>query len=212
MNPPVPPATSPKSQRRIARWVLAGLLLLITPIVVIGVGVASMFRLSREATVLRREVVAATHSDWNTKVQVTAGWCTLTTARTILRFVEKEHADDARLALAAVRNASVGVYQRVGQDGEWSREQLLSSLDRKMQARGWSRLVGVLDRDETVLVYASDDLDAGGRLDLCLAVVDGDELVVVSTCVDADKLMELAGKHLPEGGWRGQMKHAKIRI
>ena len=206
------PAASPKSQNRLARWLLLGLLLLITPVIVVGVGVASMFRLSRDAAFLRREIVAATNSGWNTKVQITAGWCTLTAARTALRFVEKEHADDARLALAAVRSASVGVYERVGDAGEWSREQLFAETDRRMRARGWSRLVGVVDNDETVLVYGSDDVGSDGRLNLCVAVVDGNEMVVVSTKVNADKLLELAGKHLPEGGFRQKLNQAKARI
>ena len=81
MNPPVPPAAPvAKSQRRLARWVLAGLLLLIAPIVVVGVGVASMFRLSGDAAALRQEVMAATDAQWSTQVQVSAGWCTLATA------------------------------------------------------------------------------------------------------------------------------------
>ncbi|MFZ5495829.1 MAG: hypothetical protein ACOZE5_10915 [Verrucomicrobiota bacterium] len=211
MNDPLAPPVS-KSERRLARWLLVGLLLFVTPIVVAGVGAASMFRLSRDAAMLRREVMAASDSDWNTKVQVSVGWCTLATARTVLRFVEHEHADDARLALSVVRRASVGVYQRVGRAGEMSRERLFAELDRRMGARGWSRMIGVLDHGETVLVYAADDIASGGRLDLCVAVVDGDDMVVVSTRVDADKLMELAERHLPEGGLREKVKDAKIRI
>lgn len=209
MNTPVPPAAS-KSQSRLARWMLLGLLLLITPVVLVGVGVASLFRLSRDAAFLRREVMTATDSDWNTKVQVSAGWCTLTTARTIMRFVEHEHQDEARLALSAVRRASVGVYERIGRAGEWSRERLFAETDHRMRDRGWSRLVGVVDDDATVLVYTSDDLGTGGLVDVCVAVVDGDDMVVVSTKIDADKLLELAERHLPKHGLREKLKHAKI--
>lgn len=211
MNSPVPPSVPvAKSERRLARWMLLGLLLLITPVVLVGVGVASLFRLNRDAAFLRSEVMTATDSDWNTKVQVSAGWCTLTTARTIMRFVAHEHQDEARLALAAVRRASVGVYERVGRAGELSAESVVTGLDRKMSARGWSRLVGVFDRGETVLVYASDDLDSGDQVELCVAVVDGDDLVIVSTKVDAGKLVELAEKHLPKGGLREKLKHTQI--
>ena len=206
MNSPVPPPVPvAKSERRLARWMLLGLLLLITPIVLVGVGVASLFRLNRDAAFLRREVMTATESDWNTKVQVSAGWCTLTTARTVLRFVAHEHPDEARLALAAVRRASVGVYERVGRAGELSAERVIAGVDRKMSARGWSRLVGVFDHGETVLVYASDDLDSGDQVELCVAVVDGDDLVIVSTKIDAGKLVELAEKHLPQGGFREKL-------
>lgn len=211
MNSPVPPSVPvAKSQNRLARWMLLGLLLLITPLVLVGVGVASLFRLGGDAAFLRREVMNATDSDWNTKVQVSAGWCTLTTARTVMRFVQHEHQDEARLALSAVRRASVGVYERVGRGGEWSREQLFTETDRKMRDRGWSRLVGVVDDDATVLVYTSDDLGTGGLADVCVAVVDGDEMVVVSTKVDADKLFELAERHLPKHGLREKLKHTRI--
>lgn len=211
MNPPVLPAAPvAKSQRRLARWVLAGLLLLIAPIVVVGVGVASMFRLSGDAAALRQEVMAATDAQWSTQVQVSAGWCTLATARTVLRFIEHKDMDDARLALGAVRRASVGVYQRAGRAGKWSREQMMVATDENMSRRGWSRLVGVTEDNQAVLVYVSNDLNSSDRVDLCVAVVDDGEMVVVSTRVDADKLIELAEKHLPEGGLRAKLRHAKI--
>ncbi|MDQ5977903.1 MAG: hypothetical protein QG602_875 [Verrucomicrobiota bacterium] len=203
-SPAVSPATV-KRERRLLRWILLALVIMVTPVVVVGVGVVSMFRLSRDAALLKREVMAASDSKWNTKVQVNAGWCALATARTVLRFVEHEHQDEARLALSAVRRASVGVYERVGRAGELSTDRLVSEIDGKMRSRGWSRLVGVVERDETVLVYTSDDLDSGDLMELCVAVLDGADLVVVSTKVDAGKLVQLAEKHLPEGGFREKL-------
>jgi hypothetical protein len=211
MNAPVPLVTA-RSERRLARWILAALLLLITPIALIGVGVASFFGLNRDAALLKREVMAASDSDWNTTVQLNVGLCTLAAARTVLRFADVPDVEDARLALASVRRASVGVYQRIGRARDWSREQLIARTDERMTRRGWSRLVGVLGDDETVLIYASDELDSGGKLDLCLAVIDGEEMVIVSTKIDADALADLAGKHIPEGGLRGKLGHAKVRI
>jgi hypothetical protein len=211
MNTAVSPVTV-RRERRLARWILVALLLLITPIALVGVGVASYFGLSRDAALLKREVMAASACDWNTTVQVNVGWGTLAVARTVLRFVDAPDIADARLALSAVRRASVGVYQRIGQARDWSRDQLITRTDERMLRRGWNRLVGVLGDDETVLVYASDDLDADGKIDLCLAVIDGEEMVVVSTRIDADKLVELAGKHLPEGGLRGNLAQARTRI
>lgn len=209
MNAPDTTNPVPKSERRLARWVLLVLLLLIAPIALVGVGVASLFRLDGDAALLKREVMAASDSDWNTTVQVNVGWCTLGTARTVLRFVEHEQIAEARLTLAAVRRASVGVYQRIGRAREWSHEQLIARTDARMTQRGWSRLVGVVDRRDTVLVYAFDKIAADGQLDLCLTVMDGDVMVVVSTRIDADKLGELAEKHLPPGGLRSRFARAK---
>lgn len=210
MNSPVVPPAIAQRERRLLRWILAGLLVMLVPVVVVGVGVVSMFRLSGDAALLKREVMAASDAKWNTKVQVSAGWCTLTAARTIMSFVEHEHRDEARLALSAVRRASVGVYERIGRAGELSTERLMAEIDQKMRQRGWNRLVGVAERNETVLVYCSDDLGSGDQMELCVAVLDGSDLVVVSTKVDAGKLIELAEKHLPEGGIREKLKHTAI--
>lgn len=201
---PIAPAPVAKAERRLARWLLLGLLLFITPVVLVGIGVASLFRLNRDAALLKREVMAATEARWNTKVQVSAGWCTLTAARTVLRFIDDKNVEDARLALAAVRHASVGVYEQTG-DGGWSRGQLVSRTDDRMRGRGWSRLAGITQENEAVLIYTKDAAEDDDRLELCVAVVDGRELVVVSTKVDADRLFRLAEKHMPEGGFRGKL-------
>lgn len=201
-----------RSDRRLARWILLILLLIITPIALLGVGVASLFRLNPEAALIKREVMAASQCDWNTTVQFSAGWCTLTAARTVLRFVSEPQADDARQALAAIRRASVGVYQRVGAAGDWSREQLVTRTDAKMARRGWSRLAGVFERDEAALVYVSDEAGASGPIDLCLAVIDGEEMIVVSTRVDAATLADFARRHLPADGLRGRLAQAGMNL
>lgn len=208
MNSPVPPVI--KSERRLARWLLIGLAILVTPLIVVGFGVISMFTLDGDAAALRREVAAATEVNWQRKIQLSVGWATLGAVRTGLGFAHHEHMDEARLALAAVRRASVGVYQRTGHAGDWSHEQLFARTDRVMRNRGWSRLVGVADHGETVLVYASDKIDSDNRLELCVAVIDGDELVVVSTRVDAGKLLELAELKMPAGGFRSKLKLAGL--
>jgi len=208
MNPETPSPAVVRSERRLLRWLLIGLALLITPVIVVALGVVSMLRLNREAAILKHEVMAATEAGWDTKVQISAGWGTLTAARAILRFVEHEQKDEARLALSAVRHASVGVYEQTEQ-GTWSREQLIRT-DTRMRDRGWIRLVGVTEEGQAVLVYGKEAGWSGGTLDLCLAVVDGRELVVVATRVDPDPLAELVGKHLPETGFREKLKLSKL--
>jgi hypothetical protein len=207
MNTETPPAIA-KSERRLARWLLLGLAVMIAPVLALGLGIASMLSLDSDAALLRREVSAATDSHWHSKVQVSVGWVTLGLLRTGLRFVEHEHMDEARLALSAVRRASVGVYERTGRAGDWSREKLLSHTDRVMRNRGWSRLVGVAEEGQAVLVYASDEIDSSNRLEVCVAVVDDDNLVVVSTRVDADAIAKLAEMKMPPGEWRTKL--AKI--
>jgi hypothetical protein len=207
MNP-APSIPSP-ARRSYARWITAGLVLLVAPVIIVGVGVLSVVTLSADAAALRREVMTASGSDWSTRIQLDAGWAILGTARSVLHLVEAENVDDARLALSAVRHASVGVYERRGHGQEMNSVELLAGTDKAMRSRGWSRLVSVVDGDKTVLIYTSDKGDNGDKIDLCLSVVDGREMVVVSTRVDAGPLMKLVERHAPEG-FRSKLKFAKL--
>ena len=208
MNPLAPPPVPPN--RHVGRWVLLGLGLLLTPVVVVALIAYSLLTLSRDATVLRREVMAASGTTWHTKVQMDLGGITLGAVRTGLRFIHHEHMDEARLALQAVHQASVGVYERDSSEAGWSRAQLFTRTDEMMKQRGWSRLVGVADGKATVLVYAADAAGSDNRIDLCVAVVAGRELVVVSTKLDAEALAELAAQHMPKDGLREKLKLAQV--
>lgn len=210
MNPAVSP--EPKSRRRLGWWIALGFGLLLIPPVVLGVGVLSMLRHDRDATALKREVMAASEAGWHTKVQLSVGWVTLGAVRTGLRFVNHEHMDEARMALRAVRNASVGVYERDGREAHLDRAGLFTRTDELMRKRGWTRLVGVAENNETVLVYTSNDIGSGSRLDVCLAVIDGNKLVVVSTNVDSSALMDLAALHMPKGGVIGELRRKKLSL
>lgn len=207
MNPVSP---TPAPRRHIWRWVLLGLGLCLAPFVILAVVAASFLTLDRDATVLRKHVMAATETGWHTKVQMSVGRLTLGALRTGLCFVHNRDIADARQALGAVRHASIGIYERSTGAADWSREQLFAATDRAMQKRGWTRLVGVADHKETVLIYLPLDFDADEPIDICLAVVNGRELVIVSTCVDASVLAELAAKHAP-GDIKEHLRLAKLR-
>jgi hypothetical protein len=208
MNPVTPPPVA--RRRSVGWWIALGTGLLLTPLVVLGFAAISVMTLDRDAAFLRREVMAATDTKWHTKVQVSAGWITLGAVRTGLQFIQAEHMDEARLAMKAVRRASVGVYESNVRITNIARGQLFAQTDKMMRKRGWSRLVGVAENEQTVLVYTSDDIGGGRRIDLCVAVVDGQQMVVVSTNVDASVLADLAERHIPKDGLRGQLKHEKL--
>jgi hypothetical protein len=208
MNPTVP--TTIKSRRSVGWWVALACGLLLTPFLLLGVGVLSMLTLDRDAAFLRREVMASTDAKWHTKIQVSAGWMTLGAIRTGLKFIQAEHIDEARLALKAVRSASVGVYESTSRPSDLELGKLFNRTDRTMQDRGWTRLVGVAERNQTVLVYTSDAMGSDSRIDLCIAVLDGRQMVVVSTNVDAATLAQLAEKHLPKDGLRDKLNQAKL--
>lgn len=207
MNPPTPSAPAAPRRRHVWLWVLG---LCLAPFVLLGLAVASYVTLDRDAAALRRNVMSATHADWNTKVQVSVGRATLGAVSTGLRLVDHAEIADARLALEAVRHASVGVYELASRDVEISREALFRDTDRAMAKRGWSRLVGVADKKEAVLVYVPDDIDEGAPIEVCVAVVDGSEMVVVSTGIDGDSLSELVGRHAGDDLRRTFRKHLRL--
>jgi len=208
MNPTPP---SPAPRRHVWRWVLVGVGICLTPFIALAFVAISYLTLTSDAAALRKQVMAATDAGWSTRVQLDIGGITLGAIRQGLVFAHGEKMADARLALAAVRHASVGVYERTAGDADWSREQLFADTDRAMQRRGWVRMIGVADRKDTVLIYVPQDMDSDGPIELCLAVVGGKELVVVSTTVDGAKLAELAGKHLPHDG-EGHVQLARMRF
>ncbi|WP_438482922.1 hypothetical protein [Oleiharenicola lentus] len=181
--------------RRFLRWFLISVGVCLLPILALAVVAASCLSLNSDSRALRKHVMAATDADWDSKVQLSIGRGLIGTAGAVLSFIDKDGVDDARIALRAVKHASVGVYERTSPDREWSREALFVKTDKAMAKRGWTRMVGVADGKDTVLIYVPTDADNEDQMDICVAVVSGKDLVIASTRVDAGVLMELAMKH-----------------
>lgn len=193
MNAPTTSAV-PAPRRRRWPWVLA---IGLSPFLILALAAASYLTLDRDAAALRRHVVAATQAKWDTKVQLSVGRFTIGATCLALRLASNSEAATAAQALAAVKHASVGVYELTSGPLALSREQFFGETDRAMRARGWSRLVGVADQHDNVLIYVEDEADADEPLGLCLAVVSQRELVVVSTSIEAAELSGLLQEHLP---------------
>ena len=105
----IPAPQSPAPRRHVWRWVLLGAGLCLTPFLLLGIAAVSYLTLDRDARVLRHQLMAATDANWNTKAQVSVGRLTLATIGQGLRFVPHKDIADARLALRAVKHASIGV-------------------------------------------------------------------------------------------------------
>lgn len=209
MNPS--PSATPTPRRHVWRWVLLGAGLCLAPFVLLAVAVVSYVTLDRDVRVLRNHVMEATDARWDTKVQMSVGRMTLGAVGQGLRFVDHKDMDDARLALRSVKHASVGVYERRSGGKDWSREQLFVETDRAMQKRGWTRMVGVAEKKETVLVYVQEDLDEDDPFEICIAVVNGKEMVVCSTTVDAEALGDLIAKHTGDDVKR-HLRFSKLKL
>lgn len=197
--------------RRFFKVVLVALGVCLLPILGLAAVVASCFSLNRDAAALREQVMATTQGKWERTVQFNAGHSILGALGTGLMFVDHDEVVDARSALSAVGHASVGVYQRVGGPAPaWSREALFAQTDRMMAKRGWTRLVGVAEREDTVLIYGPTRDTGDASMDICLAVVDANQLVVVSAQIEPEALMDLIARHMGDeskiGSLSGRLK------
>ncbi|MBI3884796.1 MAG: hypothetical protein HY302_03580 [Opitutae bacterium] len=204
MITPAPVAATP-ARRRLWPWVVGALC---TPFVLLGAAAFSFLTLNSDASTLRRNVMAATNADWDTRIQFSVGSLSFGALRTCLALVPGCD-DDARLALGVVRHVSVGVYELADRSSNWSREQLFTETDKAMHRRGWSRLVGVSHHGETVLVYATEAANLEGSFEVCLAVVDGRQLVVAAASMDGATLAKLVKAH-KDGGFRAGKRHFRL--
>lgn len=187
----------------LGKKLLVGLLIwMATSVVIISAFVASFFFLDSNASMLRRQVMAASGRDWDTKVQVSVRPVAMAMTRLALRFIP-DVPEEAHLAMKAMRSASVGVYElprgeRADFTGEW-----LNEADSRMAQRGFTRLVRANERKESVAVYIPEDYDDGDLIKLCVAVCTGQELVVVSAEAALEPLLELIER---EGDFRKDWK------
>ena len=108
--------------------------------------------------------------------------------------------DEARAAVASLKAAEVAVYELHGQDHGAIRTERFVAADEVMSKRGWERLVGVVDRDQLVMIFVPREVRSEGDLRFCLAVQDLSQLVVVSARTDLEPLLELSAQRLHTWG------------
>ncbi len=209
------PQTASAPRRRVWTWVLLGAGICLTPFLLLGIVAVSYLTLDSDVRALRQHVMDATDARWETKAQVSVGRLTLGAVEQGLRFAQFKNKDkelaEARLALGAVKSASVGVYERVSRGNRLSHEEFLGKTDRAMQKRGWSRLVGVVDGKQAVLVYVLQDMEEDEPIELCVAVVEDKQLVVASTTVDPEVLGEIVAHHTSKD-MKGHLRFAKLKL
>ena len=173
--------------RRIWQWLLAG--------TAVGLGAASLaaynlVTLSRDSTTLRHALISRLPGSARTQVQITVGPILLTVVRMVVSVIP-DVPPEAQTALRAVRGASVGVYKLNGERSSHERIEMFSAADDVMRDRGWTRVVGVNDRESLILVYLPSGDRSGSTERVCIAVCNDENLIVVSGSVRVDQLMEL---------------------
>lgn len=131
---------------------------------------------------------------WGTLVSANAGPVTFALARAVCVFTPADA--DVRDALGALRGVSVSVLRR-SSSLEADRSGLAARCDAAL-GPGWTRAVTVLDGDENVLVYVGDAADS---LEVCVAVVTPDELIVCNATVEPERLARIVARHTGRVPW-----------
>lgn len=198
-TPPVQPVA-----RRSRAWIWVALgfmgVLLLVPLT-LAVMVWSALHTGRDATALRLAAARASDVRWERTVEFSAGTWLFSLARFGLGFASIDQ--EARLALRSVERAEVAVFEpRPGSATPINRAAILTEADAVMTRRGWDRLVGVVDSDQTVAVYVPARSGGERQLDACILVVNQENLVVVSARTDLAPLLELLERQNPNRpGW-----------
>jgi len=186
----IPSPAAPR-RRSIWWWIFGGAAACFAIAVI---SVLNAVTLNRDAAVLRNEVLGALKGRTSMRIQVSAGPGILMGVRAVLHCIDRVP-KEAHAALAAVRSASVGVYRLQENATLPERVRMFASADKAMSHRGWTRIVGVNDGRDTVLIYTPKKPGWTSTQRVCLAVCDGDEVVIVAGAVDPDALADLAQYH-----------------
>lgn len=205
---PVPTAAAtnggaaPVSRRFRWRRLFLGLLLLL---LFAGGLLVWSFVPGGEVRAMRRALDDAEAPPAKTKVAFGVGWPALAVARLVTAVADVEA--DARLALRSVRRADVSVQELDRELNRAQRLTLLESVDRSLERKGWERIVGVLEEDETVGVYLSTKSSSADDLRVAVLVLSGKELVSVAVRCDVEPLVELVGRHVANGDLQLGLAH-----
>jgi len=167
-------------------------------------GVVGHLGVKGDAGTLRDSLMESSTGDWDRKIEVNVGAFALNLARATVAFVDVD--PEVRDALRAVRGAEVGVYElhRRGKR-HVDRAAMLQAADKAMAARGWDRLVGVVDGDQLVAVYLPAQIRSPRDVKVCIGVLDNEQLVVAGARSNVEPLVELAFRRAE---WRQEVRTA----
>lgn len=153
--------------------------------------VLDCLRMDRDGQALRDAMKEKAGVEFSCQFQAGAGPVLLGGARLGLRFLP-DLPPPARRALSALRGARVSVDRSEGRLAAANLPGMLRAADHTMEERGWDRLAGVIEGDTLVAVYVERNVRRGTTVQTRVAVIESDQLVVVSAKADLEPLVELA--------------------
>jgi hypothetical protein len=159
-----------------------------------GYGVVSFFLLGSETAALRNSCLGTTGGQWHKRIVLNVGTLSTSFLRFGAQFLKLP--PEARTALVAVHGAEVGIYRQQGDHPPQNFPGILDRADKAMVARGWERVVGVVQKGELVAVYLPGKSLSPERVNCCVMVVHGDELVIVGARGNLQPLLSLAAERM----------------
>lgn len=154
----------------------------------VALGVASYFQLSSETRALRNGLMKASGAEWQQQIGLNIGWGTFGIVRAGLSFVPLE--PEVKAAMKAPRGVEVGIYELSPGAKPPDCSAMLAVADKVLSARGWERVVGVLDGEGMVSVFVPAGAVLTSKVKCYVLVFDGQQMVMVSAKVDAEPLLE----------------------
>jgi hypothetical protein len=130
----------------------------------------------------------ASGAEWRRQICVNVGGLTFGIVRAGLSFVSLDA--EARAAVQSVRGAEVGIYTLSSETNGPDNAAMLAIADRVLNARGWERVVGVLEGDKLVGVYLPVETIFAHKVKTCVVVFDGHHMVLVSAKANVEQLWE----------------------
>jgi hypothetical protein len=178
-------------------------------VALVGYCIAQMVTVSRDASALRHAILSVDGAAPRLVVQGSMGPVLLATARHTLRWFDMVPTD-ARIAMAPLRSASVSVHQWDSTAARANPAAWSTAARQTMMARGWMATVSVVDGDEWVQVFTRPAGVRDRDLQVCVAVVSGQELVVAEARLAMDDLEQLTNL----SAWRENVSAAgeKFRL
>ena len=179
--------TTPKTSLK--RWLLRIFLGSFVLAVVAPIALAfAVLHVSPDTRALRNAVIYGDGARWKKQVEVNVGALPFWIARCVLPFT---HAPaEAQQALSAVRSAEVSIHEL--REATPDRARILREADASMRKRGWERVVGVLEHDSAVAVYALPEDGSGGNVKISVLVLEGKQMVAVTGRAKLEPVFELA--------------------
>jgi hypothetical protein len=197
-SPSTPPVIRSSSEYRWL-WVLLAVFLLMP--VALAIGIASYFRLSSDTRALRSGLIKASGAEWRQQFAFNVGGLTCGAVRSGLSFVNLNQ--EARAAAQTVRGVEVSILRLSSGERPPDRATMLGAADSAMNRRGWDRVVAVLDGDDMVAVYVSSKTTSCSRIECCVVVFDGEQMILASARANLQPLLDCV---LHEHGLREKIR------